>query len=261
MKELTFYANYNEGFRTPSPIELTCADPSAPCSLPNEIVSDPPLDPVIARTMELGLRGEIDRKLRWNIGAYRTELTDDILFVSAPSGGLNAGFFQNVGDTRRQGIEIGLQGQWQNLDWFANYGFVDATYESNVVLQNALGPENVRPGDNIPGIPEQTLKIGLHYELSPGLFLGGDMLYASSQYVRGDDVNRLPQVPEYVVFNLDARYQFNEHVEIFGMVNNLFDAEYENMGVINTNFFTGDDERFLGPGAPRGIWAGITLSL
>jgi outer membrane receptor protein involved in Fe transport len=261
MKEFTFYVNYNEGFRAPSPIELTCADPAAPCSLPNDIVSDPPLDPVVAKTMELGFRGEINQLLHWNIGGYRTELTDDILFISAPSGGLNTGYFQNVGKTRRQGIEIGTQGQWKALDWFANYSFVDATYESNMVLQNALGPENVTPGDKIPGIPEQTFKFGLEYELRPGLFLGGDMLYASSQYLRGDDTNQLAQVPEYVVVNLDACYAINKHVEFFGMISNVFDTDYETFGVINTNFFTGVDERFLGPGAPLGAWLGIKLSL
>ena len=261
MKEFTFYVNYNEGFRAPSPIELTCADPAAPCTLPNAIVSDPPLAPVIAKTMELGFRGEIDRWMHWNLGGYRTELSNDILFINAPSGGLNTGFFQNVGQTLRQGFEVGLHGTWKKLDWFTNYSFVDATYESNVVLQNALGPENVTPGDKIPGIPEQTFKFGLEYELRPGLFLGGDMQYASSQYVRGDDTNQLPQVPDYVVVNLDARYQFNKHVEFFGMINNVFDTDYETFGVINTNFFTGADERFLGPGVPLGAWVGIKLSL
>ena len=113
----------------------------------------------------------------------------------------------------------------------------------------------------LPIFPQQTLKLGLEYELHPGLFLGGDILYASSQYVRGDDVNQLPQVPEYVVVNLDARYEFNNHFEVFGMINNVFDTDYETFGVINTNFFTGADERFLGPGAPRGAWVGIKLSL
>jgi outer membrane receptor protein involved in Fe transport len=260
MKEFTFFVNYNEGFRAPSPIELTCADPNAPCTLPSAIVSDPPLKPVVAKTWEVGFRGKLNNQVRWNISGYRTELDNDILFVNAPSGGLNTGFFQNVGQTRRQGVEVNLQGQWQRLDWYANYSFIDATYQSAAVLQNAIGPETVKPGDRIPGIPQNTFKLGLEYEVLPKWHFGGNLLYASSQFVRGDDNNRLPQVPEYAVVNLDTRYQFTKHVEIFGMVNNIFDTNYETFGVLTQNYFTGQDERFLGPGAPIAGWAGVKLT-
>jgi outer membrane receptor protein involved in Fe transport len=42
---LNTYATYNEGMRAPTAIELTCADPTAPCKLPNAFLSDPPLKP------------------------------------------------------------------------------------------------------------------------------------------------------------------------------------------------------------------------
>ena len=61
MPALTAYVNYNEGMRIPTPVELTCADPSAPCSLPNAFLADPPLDPVIAKTLEAGVRGRSRR--------------------------------------------------------------------------------------------------------------------------------------------------------------------------------------------------------
>lgn len=46
---LTLYASFNQGTRVPTPMELTCADPNAPCTLPNAFSSDPPLKPVAAR--------------------------------------------------------------------------------------------------------------------------------------------------------------------------------------------------------------------
>ena len=51
------YISYNEGMRVPTPAELTCADPTAPCKLPNAFLADPPLEPVLAKTFELGTRG------------------------------------------------------------------------------------------------------------------------------------------------------------------------------------------------------------
>jgi len=263
VKDLTFYTNYNEGFRVPTPVELTCADPEAPCSLPNSFIADPPLKPVVSNTWEVGLRGKFSEYVRWTTALYRTELSNDILFTHV-GGGLTRGFFQNVGKTLRQGAEIGLQGDLGAFNWYANYSFVQATYETHATLQNALGPETIQPGDRIPGIPQQLVKLGAEYELLTGWFLGGDLQYASSQYLRGDDQNALPPVPEYVVVNLHSRYQIHHHVEIFASANNVFDTKYENFGVVNRNFFSGapdggTPERFLGPGAPIGGWAGIRV--
>ena len=51
--------------RTPTPIEFECADPAAPCALPNDFTGDPPLKPVVVRTLSGGLRGT----LRWRLAA------------------------------------------------------------------------------------------------------------------------------------------------------------------------------------------------
>lgn len=262
MKDLAFYFNYDEGLRAPSPLETTCDDPASPCTLPNSVVADPPgaLQPVVARTWETGIRGTFENGIQWNASVYRTELSNDILFVNVPSATVNVGFFQNAGTTRRQGVELGLRGESDRLQWYANYSFIDATYQSSVTLQNSIGPENVKPGDRIPGIPQNTVKLGLAYQLFPDWWLGGNLLYASTQYVRGDDTNRLPQVPEYVVVGLDTRYRLTRHLELFGSIDNLFDAHYETFGIISQNFFTGDNERFLGPGAPRAGWVGLRFS-
>ncbi len=264
IKDLTFYGNYNEGFRVPTPVELTCADPEAPCSLPNSFIADPPLKPVISNTFEVGLRGQFGEAVRWTTALYRTQLYNDILFTNVPGGGLARGFFQNVGKTLRQGAEVGLQGHLGRFNGYANYSFVEATYETRATLQNALGPEIIRPGDRIPAIPQQLVKLGAEYELLTGWFFGGDLQYVSSQFLRGDDQNRLPKVSEYVVVNLHMRYRIHKQVELFALANNVLDANYENFGVVNRNFFTGapaggTPERFLGPGAPIAGWAGVRV--
>jgi outer membrane receptor protein involved in Fe transport len=259
LQELTFYGNYNEGFRAPTPVELACADPNAPCSLPNSFVADPSLKPVVAQTFETGLRGKFSEALRWNFALYHSQLSNDILFINS-TGSNQTGYFQNVGKTLRQGGELGLGGQWEALNWFLNYSFVDATYQSDVVLNNALGPVYVRAGDYIPGIPQQSVKLGAEYEILKGWFFGGDMQYASSQWSRGDDSNRYPKVREYAIVNLNTRYKVTKNVEIFAMARNVFDTSYQTFGAINRNFFTGQGERFVGPGVPASGWAGVRLS-
>ena len=53
---VNIYAGYSEGSRAPTSIELGCADPVQPCKLPNAMAGDPPLNQVVTRTIEGGLR-------------------------------------------------------------------------------------------------------------------------------------------------------------------------------------------------------------
>lgn len=261
VRDFTLYFNYSEGFRVPTPAELACADPEAPCALPTNFASDPPLKPIVARTYEAGLRGDLGSPLRWNAAWYRIESDNDILFSNAP-GTLTRGFFQNVATTRREGVELGLSGAIDRLRWFANYSFIEATFQSAAVLENAIGPIAVRPGDTIPGVPRQLVKAGFEVELLEGWHFGADMQYVASQYLRGDDANQLAPVPEYVVLNLNTRYRLHRNLELFAMARNLADADYSSFGLVNRSAYStpaGNVERFLSPGAPVGAWAGFRI--
>lgn len=107
---LTAYAGLAYASRAPMPAELSCTDPDAPCSLTNLFVSDPPLERVDASTVEAGFRGLTNSlnvgQVRWRAGVYRTDVRRDIQFVTSGTSG--RGYFTNVGDTRRQGVELGL---------------------------------------------------------------------------------------------------------------------------------------------------------
>ena len=57
---MTAYVGYSEANRAPTPAELSCASPAAPCSLTNFFVGDPDLKQVVAHTVEAGLRGKAE---------------------------------------------------------------------------------------------------------------------------------------------------------------------------------------------------------
>ena len=260
LKEFTTYFNYNEGFRAPTAVELSCADPNAPCTLPNSFVSDPPLQAVVSKTFEVGARGKFDESLKWNFALYQTRNANDILFLNSPGSVIN-GYFQNVGATQRQGAEIGLSGLvLDTLNWYLSYGFVDATYQTTAVLSNALGSETVTPGSRIPSIPQNTVKFGAEYEIFHNLYFGGDLQYVSSQYARGDDQNIYPQIPSYTVVNLNTRYVINKHIELFATGRNIFDNHYASFGQMGQNFFQNDQTaQFQGPGAVATGYAGVRV--
>ena len=280
--EFSIFGRYSESSRAPTPVELSCADPDAPCKLPNAFLSDPPLKQVVAKSFEAGLRGNIDRlwggSLDWNLGYYHTTNYHDIVFIS--SGNLtNQGYFDNVGATRRQGLEAGLTAVFDGLigsfdQWrFAvNYSWIEATFRTpfsasspNNPAADAQGDIQVRAGNRLPGVPEHLVKSSVDLRLWERFSLGVDMLYNSAQYYRGDEANLNDPVPGYVIFNLRSEFQVLDEVALYMRVDNLFDRRYATFGlygqaddVLGDEF---DNPRFVSPGAPRAVWAGIRLSL
>ena len=103
----TLYANVAQSARAPTPVELACASEDAPCNLPNAFLADPPLDEVVANSVELGAGGTLASGVRWHAGAYHIVNDDDILFQTTGGAQANVGFFENVGDTLRAGVELG----------------------------------------------------------------------------------------------------------------------------------------------------------
>jgi outer membrane receptor protein involved in Fe transport len=261
LDNLTLFASYSEGFRAPTPAELTCADPNAPCNLPNAFIADPPLRPVVARTYEIGARGKLPA-LEWSVGLFRTDLEDDILFTVVQTGG--GGFFRNVGGTRRQGVEAGLAGEWKRLRYFLSYAYVDASYQTDETLASVTEADGVRvrAGDRIPGIPQHNLKLGAEVAILKDLWLGADVIGTSGSFLRGDDGNRRAQVDGYGILNLHARYQPIRHVELWARVDNVTNADYETGGALNFNAFGNPIavERFVAPGSPIAGWAGLKVS-
>ena len=270
----TGYVSYSEGMRAPTPIELTCADPNAPCRLPNNFLADPPLEAVVSRTSEAGARGEINSNWGWSAAVYNIDLSNDIQFISAGGAGINAGFFDNVGDTRRRGFELGGSFTSGALRVLANYSYVDATYESSFAINSPNnstadinGDIQVNPGDKIPGIPEHAFKLRADYAFLSKWTVGGTLNYFGKQYMRGDENNQnaAGQVPAYTLVNLDAYYQAAKAWQLFVKVQNVFDEEYETLGVLGENYFVNgtfdagnvQSEPFLSVGSPRAAWVGV----
>ena len=264
----SFYGSYSEASRVPTPVELTCADPEAPCRLPNAFVADPPLDQVVTKTWEAGLRGELGG-IAWNADYFRATSFDDLIFIS--SGALtNEGYFQNVARTLRQGVELNIGGSLFNrLHGVLSYTYISATFETDLTVSSPNHPEaqageiDVEIGDRIPGVPQHNLKADIAFAVTDALSLGANVLINSSQVFRGDEGNLIDQIPGYSIVNLRGRYLLWNNLSIFAKVHNLFDEAYETFGLFGeADEVLGDefeDSRFLSPGAPRAAWIGLEV--
>jgi len=261
-KSLGFYGGYNEGMRAPTPIELSCADEAHPCSLPAGFNSDPDLKKVVAKTWEGGVRGKLTQDINWNVGLYDTRTTNDIQFIFSAA---SRGYFQNVGQTERKGIEIGIHGKIDRLNFAANYGYVDATYESSFDVNTIIGDKTVNKGNKIPGIARQTFKLRTSYDMTPTWKIGGNLVAATGQYAHGAENNQTldnvsPKIPGYTILNLDTNYNLTSNWSLFAKVNNVFDKDYSTFGQLEQNIYTGLNEQFRTPSAPRAGWVGVTYN-
>jgi outer membrane receptor protein involved in Fe transport len=299
-KAFSAYAGYNEGSRAPSSIELGCADPANPCKLPNAMAGDPPLKQVVAKTFEAGVRGAAPGGVQWNLGVFRAQNYDDIIFVADNAAGF--GYFRNFGKTRRQGVEAGLSGQVGDLSFGANYTFLDATYQSRESLNGSANSSNDGPapgfdgnivinaGDRIPLVPRNLAKVYADLAITPQLTLAMDMQAASGSTARGNENSQHQpdgvyylgpgRTAGFAIFNLGADWRPAPGWKFFVQANNIFDTKYYTAAQLGVTGFTGSGSfiarpfaspvidgalplvhaTFYAPGAPRMIWAGVRCS-
>ena len=255
------FANYAEGFRAPSAIELACSDPAAPCSgVPNSFGADPALQSVVSKTYEVGMRGSGSKYLTWRAAYYHTLLQNDILFNQSS---LTTGYFSNVGETLRQGFEIGLEGKIGQLRYTMDLDLIHASYQTGFDVANGANSAQsvpVKPGDLIPGIPRWVCKANLSYPIAANTRFSLGVQSQGSHYARGDENNAdiNGQVPGYTVFKVDLQHGINKTFNLYAGINNLFDAHYANYAALAVNnITTGSPEQFRSLGAPRTIYAGI----
>jgi outer membrane receptor protein involved in Fe transport len=247
------YARYSQGSRAPTSIELGCADAEAPCSLPNSLSSDPPLQQVVTYTWEAGLRGKPEipflHNVSWNAGAFRAENHNDILFIAAPVTG--TGYFQNFAKTLREGFDADLDGRIGHVTWGLDWTFLSATYQSVETLDGSANNTNnfalegypgldgtitVHPGNRIPLIPKQTGKAYLLYQATKKLAFDLDEVVNSSSYARGNENNAYtadgvyylgPGVsPGYAITNFRAHYDLTRHLQLAVQIDNLLNHQY-----------------------------------
>ena len=271
----SYYLRYAEGMRVPMPVELSCASPAAPCSLPNVLVADPELAPVIARSEQLGGFWHFVG-MHLHLEYTRTRLADAIQFISLA--GMTQGYFTNIPREDFRSLSLDLGGELQRWRWSLALSHTLATYQSDFLepspvnsSADASGNIRVRAGDRLPDIPLLNLKLRLRYRLTDRVQLGSSALAFASRYAQGNENNqdRRGRVPGAAIFGLRLEYRPAPHWHLKLSVDNLFDRVYTDFGQLGINEFTGTQRSFssnpalwqptcfLAPGAPRSLWLAV----
>jgi len=301
-ENLNLFANWAQGTRVPSVVELGCAFDDTPtpglggvvgpksivenrqCTLPTTLSGDPFLPQIKATTYDIGMRGTFDTssqfdRLDWNVGAYQTDLKDDIYFVAVGNG---AGFFQTVGKTRRRGIEAGLSGKKDRWGFGVNYSITDATFEddflmlsndnSSATLVSGYGNViEVKKGSRMPGVALQNLNANVSYDITPEWKMSLSTVVHSDSFLRGNENNehKVGVIPDrgqgsvgnallrptsnpgkvdgYATFNFQTSYKISKEWSATMLINNIFDKEYFTAGRLGRNPFSPSIHGAIGP--------------
>jgi outer membrane receptor protein involved in Fe transport len=248
--------------RNPTPAELSCADPQAPCTLANFFIADPPLKQVTATNWHGGINAT-GKALAWRINAWRSETSNDIRMVASNVRG--RAYFANLGNTRRQGVEASAE--WRgNNGWHAaaSYAFTDARSRDAFTMSSPSNPAAdddgavmVQRGDQLPAVPRHALNLRLARE-EHTWSAGVTMRARSGQYLAGDEGNDNPRTPAYAVFDLDGSVNVRPGLRVVAQLRNVLDKRYATFGT-----FSEVEEVYLfeapgaenpsayAPGAPR----------
>ena len=181
------------------------------------------LDPEESRTFELGTKWDLlNDKLSLTAAIFRTEKQNTRIQV-------DSGTYTNGGETRVDGIELGVNGQITDK-WAvsAGYTYLDSKNVNPGPTCNRQGvcnPDNPAKGKHMQNVPENSATLWTTYDLTPAFTLGAGAVAMDKVY--GDAANT-KYVPGYVRYDAMARYNINKNVDLQVNVNNLSDVRYFN---------------------------------
>ncbi len=236
------YANLSTAFETPTFSEF--AKPSGQGGF------NPDVEPQKAVNHELGLRGEFDVGVDYDLTLFWIDVRDELTPYTLP-GDNDRTFYRNTGDTTRKGVEAAA-GWSISQAWRIETALTLARYTFD---DYQVGGNNFA-GNRLPGLPEQVWSNQLHWS-----GLGGTFATLETRYVGdlvADDANDV-QVDDYWLVNLrggDTWYvSRNSLLKAFVGVRNVLDEEHFANVRINAS-----NGRYFEPAAKRTYYAGLELT-
>jgi len=210
------YASYGHGFETPTFSELGYRL--------NDSGLNFSLQPSRSHNAEIGSKWLLPDGTKFEIALFQTNTSDETGVLSS-SGGRT--IYQNVGSSRRRGVELGLHlplaDEW-TLD--TAYTFLDArflyAFGDCGAPKGCAVPANAR----MPGVPRQLLNARLRWGGELGWHAGLQVDAAGA--VSANDASTLV-APGYAIAGVHAGYVIDTsryQIVSFARIDNVFDRDY-----------------------------------
>ena len=236
---LNLYGSFSTSFETPTTTEF--ANPTGGGF-------NPDLTSATAMNFELGAKGLLPGRLRYELAVFRVKVDDELVPFELP-GQSGRSFFRNAGESTRDGVELGLSVEpLPGLLGSLSYTWSDFRYDRYST------PGGVFDGNRIPGVPSHRLFLEAAYRHTSGFYAMWDVQFVDGFYA--DDANTV-RTNDYWVSNIRIGHRFrfgNVEIEPFAGVKNLFDNRYD--ANVRINAFGG---RYFEPAPDRNFHGGLRL--
>lgn len=249
-QDLRLYVSYGKGFETPSFNELGYRSDGLPGLAFN-------LRPALSRHLELGAKWQITHALEFDAAAFRSDTHDELAVRTSESG---RSTYQNVGDTRRQGVEFSLTGQLAD-SWQVSAGFthLQARFRSAFLACRstpcAMATMPVAASTRIPGVPENYGSLRIQHGRDLGWHEGLDLTGVGSVTVNDTATQ---QAAGYGLIGVDVSYTFalaaSTRLQLSARADNLGNRRYIGSVIVNES-----NGRYFEPGPGRTWMLGARL--
>ncbi|XAW61258.1 TonB-dependent receptor [Halomonas sp. Bachu 37] len=209
---------------------------------------NPGIEPQKAWNRELGLRGNFANGLDYDVALFSVRVRDELVpYYDGPDGRT---FYQNAGDTERDGVEVALGWQFA-ANWRLDSALTLARYE----FDSFSTQDEAFDGKRIPGLPEQVWVNRLSWQGMDERFATLETQYTGDMVA--DNANET-EVDGYWLVNLRAGDGWwlgdDTQLKAYAGIRNLLDEEHYANVRLNGNY-----GRFYEPAAGRTFYAGLEL--
>jgi iron complex outermembrane receptor protein len=248
--DIHIYINLSHGFSPPSLAE----------TLTPEGNINPDIQPETGMNYEIGTKGQVfNNRLFYDLAFFTMHINN---LIVARRTGEDAFVGVNAGKTVHNGMEFTLNYNFLNaVSSDKNfYGFITYTL-ADYSFKEFLDGDNDYSGNELTGIPRHVLNGGIGFRSRTGFH--GNIIYQFVDKMPMRDDNSVFSDP-YQLVNLKAgfsRMMFSQvNVDLYGIVNNLFDTHYSSMIMVNASAFGGGAPRYYYPGLPLNFYLGMDIS-
>ena len=191
-------ASYGEGFKAPSLYQLY------------SVYGNTALMPETSESWDVGLTHRfLDGRAQVGATYFERDSKNLIGFVSTDTDPY--GFYDNTELASAHGWEFGVAMRpVDGFDVALNYTTIDAVDETT--------------GNFLPRRAKDKASVVVDYRLESGIGIGATVLMVGDSF---DNASNSRELDGYVVTDVRASYGLTDNLEVFGRIENLFDAEYE----------------------------------
>lgn len=232
---LNVYGSVAEGFRTPSEGQLFRQ---------GQAVNTIDLEPVIALSREIGVRGQAGGRFTYQLAAYRMDIDNDILSFTNPDGTRET---LNAGATRHQGIEAGVALQLP-AGLRTDIAYTRAHHE---YIEWSPRPDLDYAERGIEAAPRSILNLRASWSPTQiaGSRITAEWSRIGSYWMDPENTHRYAG---HSLLNLRINAPLTSSLEVLGRLDNVTNERYA-----ETATYTAARGEELAPGLPRALYLGI----